>query len=404
MDENNILLPEKEALTLIKNHFSNEVNGDIDNRIKIKKELLNHLIKTDDGSYTLNSQEVQGRSETMHTSHGAITESLEKFVKPIFEDNNLKKINVLDICCGFGYNSAALIEYLDISNNLDIKLNIDLIEISLETLAMGLVIPSPIKSHLIIKKAIENKLINENYAYLQEITVDIPQNINLNIFTEDARKTIKKLNDDYYDAIFLDPFSPSKSPELYTVEFFKELSKKIKFNGMIATYTSSAPVRSGLIEAGFFVGQGPVYGRKSGGTLASLNHDKLKTDLTVNDERMIALSDAGIPFHDFDLKQSANEIFLRRKTERTNARNNYKLSSAVKTPIYLGKNINMDKVGRRVIRNINQLNIPNTISDEAYFLICPQSKECICNCKSFRFNNSTERIIEMKKRLSKLVS
>lgn len=401
--ENNMLTPEKKALTLIKNHFRQELNGDINNRLQIESNILDYLIKTDDGSYTLNSQEVQGKSETMHTSHGAITESLEKFVKPIFEDNTLKKINLLDVCSGFGYNTAALIEYLDISNNFDIKLNIDLIEISLETLAIGLVMPSPIESHIIVKKAVENKLLDENYASLCEINAEIPENINLNIFTEDARQTIKKLNDNYYDAVFLDPFSPSKSPELYTVEFFKELAKKMKDDGMIATYTSSAPVRSGLILAGFFVGQGPIYGRKSGGTLASLSSDKIKTDLTKDDELMIALSDAGIPFHDLDLKQSAEEIFLRRKTERNVARGNYRLSSAVKTPIYLGKTINMDRLGRRVLRNINQLNIPNTNSDEAYFIICPQMEYCVCGCNCDNFNNSTERIIEMQKRLSRLI-
>jgi hypothetical protein len=239
---------------------------------------------------------------------------------------------------------------------------------------------------------------------LNEISINIPENLILNIFSEDARQTIQKLNNNYYDAVFLDPFSPNKSPELYTLEFFQELTKKMKYDGVIATYTSSAPVRSALILAGFFIGQGPIYGRKSGGTLASLNKDKIKTNLTVNDERMIALSDAGIPFHDYNLKQSADEIFLNRKNERNNARHKYKLSSAVKTPVYLGKSLDMDKIGRRVTRNINKLNISSTTSDEAYFLICPQNDSCICNCNSHRFTNSTNRIIEMSKRLSKLTS
>ncbi len=404
MTENKILIPEKQALNLIKKHFSEEAKGNIKNRNEIKEKILNYLIKTDDGSYTLNSQEFQGNSETMHTSHGAITESLEKFVKPIFKNNNLQEINVLDICSGFGYNSAALIEYLNISNNSNINLNIDLIEISLETLAIGLIMPSPIESHKIIKKAIENKLIKENYVSLNEIETNIPKNLHLNIFSEDARQTIKKLKNNYYDAIFLDPFSPSKSPELYTVEFFQQLNKKIKQNGMIATYTSSAPVRSGLIFAGFFVGQGPIYGRKSAGTLASLDSNKIKIDLNSDDERIIALSDVGIPFHDCNLKQSAEQIFVNRRNERNNARGRYKLSSAVKTPIYLGKSIDKDKIGRRVLRNINQLNIKDTNSNKAYFLICPQSEECICNCKSHRFNNSTERIIEMSNRLSTVLN
>lgn len=63
-----------------------------------------------------------------------------------------------------------------------------------------------------------------------------------------------------YDAVFLDPFSPLKSPELYSVEFFKTLKVLMKDDGMILTYTSAAPVRSALVEAGFHVGEGPSFG------------------------------------------------------------------------------------------------------------------------------------------------
>ena len=63
-----------------------------------------------------------------------------------------------------------------------------------------------------------------------------------------------------YDAVFLHPFSPLKSPELYSVEFFKTLKVLMKDDGMILTYTSTAPVRSALVEAGFHVGEGPSFG------------------------------------------------------------------------------------------------------------------------------------------------
>ncbi|WP_231624074.1 hypothetical protein [Methanobrevibacter arboriphilus] len=81
-------------------------------------------------------------------------------------------------------------------------LSIDMVEISIETLAMGLLIPSPIKSHNFIKKAIESKLIDEDFAKLEIENSKIPENVDINIFCEDARKTVKNLKDNTYDAIF----------------------------------------------------------------------------------------------------------------------------------------------------------------------------------------------------------
>jgi len=45
-------------------------------REEASRELRRYLIKTDDGSYTLPSQKLSGK--TMHTIHGAIGEAYEK--------------------------------------------------------------------------------------------------------------------------------------------------------------------------------------------------------------------------------------------------------------------------------------------------------------------------------------
>jgi len=126
------------------------------------------------------------------------------------------------------------------------------------------------------------------------ISTRIPENISIEVFCEDARQTLPSLPQGYYNAIFLDAFSPDKTPELYT------LARVIKDDGILTTYTSAAPVRSAMIEAGFHVGEGPSFGRR-GGTIASLS----------GDERMIALSDVGIPYTDPSLADSRDEIIRR---------------------------------------------------------------------------------------------
>ncbi len=400
---NDALTPEKRVLDLINCYFKREYANNKNIRKKASAEILKYFIKTEDGSYTLKSDDVDGKSETMHTHHGAITESLEKFVKPSQLENK-NEINVLDICSGLGYNSSVLIEYLDADSSPEIKLNLDMVEISLETMAAGILIPSPLNSHNIVKKAMENHLIQKRFARIDYEPATIPKNISFNIYSQDARGVLPKLHGDYYDAIFLDPFSPAKSPELYTVEFFTELKRVIKKDGILSTYTSAAPVRSGLIEAGFHVGEGPSFGRKSGGTIASPSEKKINKNLSLDDERMIALSDAGIPFRDPGLKHVSGKILFNRSLERQESRGISKFSSAVKTPLFLGKEVELDRNGRRVMRNMNKLGIKDLKSKEALNLICPQYKECICGCHETRPSNSKDRILFMGKRLEKMVS
>ena len=356
----------------------------------------NYFVLTDDGSYSINSKEINHKVETLHTSTGAISESFEKFIKPMKFDYT-KDIAILDICAGLGYNSSAAIA--DFMKNSKAHLKIDMVEISKATYACGLLVPSPIPEHDITKKAIEDELIRQDYATLSLETTEIPENIDINVFIEDARKTVQRLEDNTYDAIFLDPFSQNMAPELFSVEFFKEFRRIIKDDGIVATYTSAAPIREGFIEAGFYIGLGPIFGRMQGGTLASPNPEMLDWSLPKNDEIRIALSDVGIPFRDPGLDNSSESILDARAEERHAARHNTRISSAVKTPIFLGQEMDDEKLKRRVERNLAKMNIPSTTSPEANYIV--EVEDIYCE-KQDKINNSTNRILQMKKRLKKV--
>ena len=69
----------------------------------------NYFVLTDDGSYSINSKEINHKIETLHTSTGAISEAFEKFIKPMKFDYS-SDIAILDICAGLGYNSSAAID------------------------------------------------------------------------------------------------------------------------------------------------------------------------------------------------------------------------------------------------------------------------------------------------------
>lgn len=384
---------------LINEAFENERKHlDAKYRNSIFTKYNEYFVKTDDGSYSIKSREINHKVETLHTSTGAISESFEKFIKPL-KLNYDEDIAILDICAGLGYNSSAAID--DFLRNADgsTRLHIDMLEISKPTLAAGLMVPSPIEAHDITKKAIENALIDCDYASLELEDTSIPENIDLKIHIDDARQVIQKLPDNSYDAIFLDPFSQNMSPELVSLDFFKEFRRVIKDNGIVATYTSSAPVRMAFIEADFYVSLGPIFGRFQGGTLASPSPKNLTKSLVKNDEIKMALSDVGIPFRDPNLDLSSQEILDNRTEERHMARHNTKISSAVKTPIFLGQEMDDEPLKRRVERNLVKMNIPGVLSEEALYIVGPENDY---QEEYLEDNNTRTRVLEMIKRLDEV--
>lgn len=381
-----------DVLKIIRKFFQD--NGTAHSREFTKAALKKHLIKTEDGSFTFNSNIRNGKSETMHTNHGAVTEAMEKFVKPAkLEEKN--EINLLDICCGLGYNTATCIEYL----NPDVKIYADLIEISTETIASALFLDDHNNSFKIIKKVYEDKLYEDGTIQYKFYDEEIPERINIDLYLDDARNVVKEFEGSKkYDAIFLDPFSPSKSPELFTEEFILILKNLLADDGVILTYTSAAPVRMAMINAGLHLGEGPSLGR-SGGTIASLNPENIETSLSMNDERMIALSDAGIPFKDPHLNSNSQSILKKRNDERKALRGKAKFPSTVKTPVYLFKDIEDGRLKHRVMNNLKKLGFDDLNSLKSRYVVCPQYQDCICGKNCINYNNSYERINEMKERL-----
>ena len=70
-------------------------------RVNFFDTYKNYFVLTDDGSYSINSKEINHKIETLHTSTGAISESFEKFIKPM-KFNYEEDIAILDICAGLG--------------------------------------------------------------------------------------------------------------------------------------------------------------------------------------------------------------------------------------------------------------------------------------------------------------
>jgi len=101
-----------------------------------------------------------------------------------------------------------------------------------------------------------------------------------------------------YDLMFLDAFTYSKAPELWTVEFIAELYRRLSPRGILITYSNSALVRNTFLENNFYLGK--IVDEKTGkciGTIAAKDKAMIKVPLS-NYEIGLCNTKAGIPYHD----------------------------------------------------------------------------------------------------------
>lgn len=130
------------------------------------------------------------------------------------------------------------------------------------------------------------------------------------LIIEDARKELLSDNN-MYNFIFLDAFTPAKCPCLWSADFFKVLFEHLDNDGMILTYSNSAAVRNAFINAGFYIGK--IYAPSSDkfmGTLAVKNKTLIKHELSEYDLSLLKTK-AGILYRDENLN-AQNEAIIKR--------------------------------------------------------------------------------------------
>jgi tRNA U34 5-methylaminomethyl-2-thiouridine-forming methyltransferase MnmC len=264
------------------------------------------LQSTEDGSYTFFSEEF---GETFHSSSGAKQEAERKFVEPcqlkeIAKSN--RSLKLLDICYGLGYNTAAALEAIWKVNPdcfveviaLECDRAVPLAAISQKLLARW---SSPIPEWL------------ETLANSQKVS---NSRLEARLLIGDARQTIDRIRELNFqaDAIFLDPFSPPKCPQLWTVEFLALVARCLKPQGRLATYSCAASVRTALQLAGLQIGASNRVGRRSPGTIASFS-DRNLPSLSLQESEHLRTR-AAIPYRDPQRQDSAQVIRQRRQNEQ----------------------------------------------------------------------------------------
>jgi radical SAM protein (TIGR01212 family) len=253
-------------------------------------------IATADGSVTFFSEDWK---EHYHTKTGARLEADKKFVEPSGVAAKLQTANLklLDVCFGLGNNTlAAFCEAAKSKHRLDVTaLEMDKRIVRAASQFFKTLETDPVDW----KEALE-ELLNSNQSKIG--------NHQSKILWGDARRLIQRLEDEAFDIVFHDPFSSQHCPELWTVEFFQQLYRVMKPDGVLLTYSSSLPVRGAMLEAGFLIGETRPEHQMGNGTIAAKRSEDIEFPVHLNPD-----TKRNVPYRDPHLCAPSKTILRNRQ-------------------------------------------------------------------------------------------
>ena len=282
---------------------------------------------TQDGSYTFYSAEFQ---EAFHSSFGAKQEAEVRYIEPCLIKQlatQQSTIRLLDICYGLGYNSAAALEAIWLVNPqcrveltaLEINLDVPRQAIANKLLDQWQLPEGYAESRLLATQSQPRASIPQLLAELANTSLVKHKYLEGKLILGDARQTIQQVVQAGWqaDAIFLDPFSPPKCPQLWTIEFIDLVAQCLTPKGRLATYSCSAAVRTALSAAGLNFSSITGVGRKSPGTIASFEYKNIPIIPLKEQEHL--QTRAAVPYRDPNLDAQPEQIKIKRQQEQQNS-------------------------------------------------------------------------------------
>lgn len=266
--------------------------------------------RTADGSYTFFSETFQ---EDFHSHTGAKAEAETKYVRwcRLAERAQANRLCLLDVCYGLGYNTAAALETIW-------RVNPDC-----QVFWYGLELDASVPLAVV-----EAGLLGDWSAQVQTVLEALARNhtcevsgFHGHLLLGDARQSIQAVLAPAFlaDAIFLDPFSPKRCPQLWSVEFLERVAHALAPEGTLVTYSRSAAVRAALRQAGLQIGSIPPLAEHaphdwSLGTVAQWTSQGLPPLPPAEQDHLHTR--AAVPFRDPDLNAAAEALQQRRQQEQ----------------------------------------------------------------------------------------
>ena len=284
---------------------------------------------TADGSISLLEPSLQ---ELYHNRQGAYTEALMNYAAPTLAllalpSAKVRSFSLLDSCFGLGYNSLTCFDSLlslkkegsaAYIKGFSIKaLDIDY---KLCRTSLPLVLKQPCFKQIAGLEWLTAESFQPGIRFDQS---DDALHFQSTFIECDLRQYLRNEQEDTFDVIYHDPFSPRKVTELWTLEVFAAYKQRLQPNGSILTYSAASAIRGALRQLGFHVYRTAAVGGKSGGTLACLQdlQDYLPKladvimPMSEEEERRLRTT-SGLPYRDPDLSLNAEAIRIARLKEQ----------------------------------------------------------------------------------------
>ena len=272
---------------------------------------------TQDGSLSLYSFNYE---EGFHNTDGALKESINKYLLPAELDQfaRKKKIVVLDVCVGLGYNTGCILEELLKRNH---KIEWHGLEIDQRPLGIAL-------NEKTFQKVWSPKVL-DFFNCLKKSGKWVKDFNEGTIHWGDARQKIFDIQDSQmFDLILLDPFSPQKCPELWSEQFISLLSSRLSLDGRLITYSSAASIRASFKKAGLkiysIIPSINDQNKWSSGTVAmkkTLEQQFISANCHLKDlsarELEHLTTRSSIPYRDPTSRGSSKDIILTRELEQS---------------------------------------------------------------------------------------
>jgi tRNA U34 5-methylaminomethyl-2-thiouridine-forming methyltransferase MnmC len=207
------------------------------------------VVTTGDGSNTLYDT-ITG--EHYHSLYGAVSESLHVFIKAGLSQFlvDIKEISILEI--GFGTGLNTLLSFQSCKGRAIVYYEaVDCYPLAPEdAIALNYWTHSDLEG---LKSVIE-------HIHLSEWNKNVLLSEDFTLFKRCCRIEEYIPENEVFNLIYFDAFSPSVQPELWTEEVFRRLYHSLKSGGLLVTYSSRGTVKQALRAAGFSLErlQGPM--------------------------------------------------------------------------------------------------------------------------------------------------
>lgn len=202
------------------------------------------IIETADGSSTIY---LSDWNEHYHSKHGAVQEALHVFIHSglhhCYKINPKEDISILEIGFGTGLNA-----YLTLLEAAKLDLKIDYIGIEAYP-----VLTEEIKK-LNYPRVITGLQQDKLFDSLHTADWESKHHITDRFILAKRQQFFEDIDeDDTYNLIYFDAFSPRVQPDLWSEGIFKIMYKVLKPKGVLVTYSAKGSVRRAMQDVGFTV-------------------------------------------------------------------------------------------------------------------------------------------------------